>query len=104
MSANWLPDGRFWYNVNVPGGKEYVLINPADGSRKTGADKKSILPDMEGVKDAPPAMRRSFSNEIASPDGKKLAFLKDWNLWVRDTESKEEKQLTKDGIKDFGAK
>jgi dipeptidyl aminopeptidase/acylaminoacyl peptidase len=102
VSANWLPDGRFWYNVNVPGGKEYVLINPADGSRKTGADKKSILPDMEGVKDAPPAMRRSFSNEIASPDGKKLAFLKDWNLWVRDTESKEEKQLTKDGIKDFG--
>ena len=102
VSANWLPDGRFWYNVNVPGGREYVLINPADGSRKTGTDKKSILPDVDGAKEAAPVMRRSFSNEITSPDGKKLAFLKDWNLWVRDTESKEETQLTKDGIKDFG--
>jgi dipeptidyl-peptidase-4 len=102
VSANWLPDGRFWYYVNVPGGREYVLINPADGSRKTGTDKKSILPDVDGAKEAAPVMRRSFSNEIASPDGKKLVFLKDWNLWVRDTESKEETQLTKDGIKDFG--
>src|SRR5215207_573622 len=32
----FLPDGRFWYRVLTPTGSEYVLINPADGSRKTG--------------------------------------------------------------------
>jgi dipeptidyl aminopeptidase/acylaminoacyl peptidase len=29
-------------------------------------------------------------------------FIRDWNLWVRDVTTKEEKQLTKDGVKDFG--
>ncbi|MGE5107892.1 MAG: DPP IV N-terminal domain-containing protein [Sphingobacteriales bacterium] len=41
-------------------------------------------------------------NEILSPDGSKAAFIKDWNLWVRDVKSNQEKQLTTDGIKDFG--
>ena len=37
-----------------------------------------------------------------SPDGRKAAFIRDWNLWVRDLASRKETQLTKDGIKDFG--
>ena len=39
---------------------------------------------------------------IASPDGKLEAFIRDWNLWVRDTASGKETQLTFDGTKDFG--
>lgn len=35
--------------------------------------------------------------------GKKLgAFVRDWNLWVRDLASGAETQLTTDGVKDFG--
>jgi dienelactone hydrolase len=41
-------------------------------------------------------------NEVLSPDGTKAAFIKDWNLWVRDIKTGEEKQLTTDGVKDFG--
>ena len=37
-----------------------------------------------------------------SPDGHKAAFLRDWNLWVRDLPSGKETQLTKDGIQNFG--
>ncbi|HEY4063082.1 MAG TPA: DPP IV N-terminal domain-containing protein [Puia sp.] len=37
-----------------------------------------------------------------SPDGKKMAYIKDYNLWVRDVASGQETQLTTDGIKDFG--
>ncbi|HMK03273.1 MAG TPA: DPP IV N-terminal domain-containing protein [Ferruginibacter sp.] len=96
VNPNWLPDGRLWYSVNVEGGKEFVLIDPKDGSRKTGADKKSILPDDK------PEVRRGGFLEIVSPDGKKAAFIKDWNLWVRDIDTKKETQLTTDGIKDFG--
>jgi dipeptidyl aminopeptidase/acylaminoacyl peptidase len=37
-----------------------------------------------------------------SPDGKKTAFIKDFNLWVRDVATGKETQLTTDGVKDFG--
>ncbi|WKE67518.1 DPP IV N-terminal domain-containing protein [Gallaecimonas kandeliae] len=39
---------------------------------------------------------------VISPDGKQVAFIRDWNLWVRDIASGKERQLTKDGVKDFG--
>jgi dipeptidyl aminopeptidase/acylaminoacyl peptidase len=37
-----------------------------------------------------------------SPDKKLGAFIRDWNLWVRDLASGKETQLTTDGVKDFG--
>jgi hypothetical protein len=37
-----------------------------------------------------------------SPDGKREAFIRDWNLWVRDLATGKETQLTTDGVKDFG--
>ncbi len=103
VNPNWLPDGRFWYSVAIPGGVEFVLINPADGSRKTGPDKKSILPEEQASSNSPATgRRRGGANESVSPDGKKAAFIRDWNLWVRDLETKKETQLTFDGVKDYG--
>ena len=43
----------------------------------------------------------SASAGVKSPDGKKAVFIKDWNLWVRDVASNQEKALTSDGVKDF---
>jgi len=40
--------------------------------------------------------------EALSPDGKTAAFIREYNLWVRDVSSGRETQLTRDGIKDFG--
>ncbi len=37
-----------------------------------------------------------------SPNGKLLAFVRDWNLWVRDLATGKETQLTTDGVKDYG--
>ena len=39
---------------------------------------------------------------VTSPDGKRAAFIRDWNLWVRDVTTKQETQLSTDGVKDFG--
>lgn len=39
---------------------------------------------------------------VLSPDGTRAAFLRDWNLWLRETKSGAETQLTHDGIPDFG--
>ena len=46
--------------------------------------------------------RPGGASAVISPDGTKGAFLRDWNLWLRDTASGKETQLTTDGIKDFG--
>lgn len=40
--------------------------------------------------------------ESISPDGSKAAFIKDYNLWIRDLETGNETQLTFDGEKDYG--
>lgn len=47
-------------------------------------------------------MRRYSSTEVFSPDGTKAAFIRDWNLWVRDVETGEETPLTTDGEVDNG--
>ncbi len=93
----FLPDGRFWYRVLTATGSEYVTINPADGSRTTGTDAAAL-----GLSPAPPQQFRGLGDQVTSPDGKKAVFIRDWNLWVVDLESKKETQLTRDGIKDFG--
>ena len=46
--------------------------------------------------------RRELRNEVISPDGSKAAFIRNWNLWMRDLKTNKETQLTTDGIKDFG--
>lgn len=47
-------------------------------------------------------LRGSRGNEIISPDGNKAAFIKDYNLWVRDVKTGNQTQLTTDGKKEFG--
>ncbi len=44
----------------------------------------------------------SARNQVLSPDRKSSAFIRDFNLWMRDTASGKETQLTIDGVKDFG--
>ncbi len=50
---------------------------------------------------APPAATpRALA--VISPDGRRAAFVKDWNLWVRDLATGTETPLTTDGTKNFG--
>ena len=39
---------------------------------------------------------------VTSPDGRRAAYIKDWNLWVRDVGTGAETQLTTDGVRNFG--
>ena len=98
----WLSDGKFWYSVNTATGKQFVLVNPADGSKKTAADLKTLVPDANDKAPGMGGRRGGGSSEVLSPDGKKAAFIRNWNLWVRDVASKQETQLTTDGVKDYG--
>jgi dipeptidyl aminopeptidase/acylaminoacyl peptidase len=45
---------------------------------------------------------RNARNEVESPNGQLAAYIKDYNLWVRDTKTNQSTQLTTDGAKDYG--
>ena len=49
-----------------------------------------------------PFSRRGGSDEVLSPNGKLSAYIKNYNLWVRNVDTKAATQLTFDGVKDFG--
>ncbi len=129
VDATWLPDGRFWYVRTTATGSENIVIDPIEKSRDTvatppaggqatpgaggrggrgaggggrgGAGRgvgvalaKTCGPNVTGQTGPPPPSM--------SPDGSKALFICDWNLWVRDVATGQERQITTDGAKDFG--
>jgi hypothetical protein len=94
-------DDRFWYVTRTEQGLEAVLVDPAKRTRSACdlAECKEAIA-RAGRMDGPP--RRSARSDAPSPDGKKSAFIRDWNLWLRDAATGSETQLTTDGVKDFG--
>jgi dipeptidyl aminopeptidase/acylaminoacyl peptidase len=161
IRPNWLPGDRFWYRVTRESGSEFILVDPAKGTRApafdharlaaalstvanakyeagklpfqeitladdgstvsfsaTGKGWKCTLSDYQCAADATAAAaggrggrggrggggRGGAGGAIPaqSPDKKKTAFIRDYNLWVRDAATGAETQLTTDGVKDFG--
>jgi dipeptidyl-peptidase-4 len=97
----WLrgePGERFWYRTTAEGGPQAVLIDAATGTR-SACDLPPCQAALRanGAGGAPP----SRYDEL-SPDRRRTAFVRDWNLWVRDAATGGETQLTRDGVKDFG--
>lgn len=121
--ATWLPDGRFWYRRTTLTGTEIVVVDPVRRTREvvasppTGGEAppaagpggraggrggrggltitdKTCGPNVTGMTGPPPAS--------VSPDGSKAIFICDWNLWVRDVKTGQNRQLTTDGVKDYG--
>ncbi|MFD2517434.1 S9 family peptidase [Salinimicrobium flavum] len=97
VRPTWLKDGRFWYQVSTAEGTEYVLVDPKTGKKRTASSKNELL---EGIPSESKADVKG--SEVVSPDRKKVAFIRDWNLWMRDLETNEETQLTTDGEENFG--
>ncbi len=130
VDPTWMPDGRFWYVRTTLTGTENVVIDPVKKTREVVATPpggapgapaggaggrggraggggggrgggrggvtitKTCGPNVTGTSGPPPPSM--------SPDGTKALFICDWNLWVRDVATGQERQLTTDGEKDFG--
>jgi len=128
VNVTWLPDGRFWYARTTLTGTENIVIDPVKKTRETVetppaggqasaaaggrggggrgggrggggrgggvALSKTCGPNVTGLSGPPPPSM--------SPDGTKALFICDWNLWLRDVATGQERQLTTDGMKDFG--
>jgi dipeptidyl-peptidase 4 len=154
VRPTWLPDDRFWYRNTIPGGCEFVLIDPTRAAREPAFDHARVaaalgaagggtytaltlpLTEFEYSTDgrsiefaaadqrwtcdragtsckslgkAPPSDRRPAGggpgaparDHVLSPDGTRAAFVRDFNLWVREVATGRETQLTTDGAKDF---
>jgi len=98
VRATWLADDRFWYRTRTANGEEAVLIDAAKRTR-AACDLPACR---ERRQDDPAIGRGPQRTDAPSPDGRKTAFIRDWNLWVRDTTSGTETPLTTDGARDFG--
>jgi len=123
VNATWLPDGRFSYQRTTLTGTQNVVVDPvrrtsevvatppAGGQATPGAGgraggrggrggggmtitNKTCGTNVTGMTGPPPSSM--------SPDGSKALYICDWNLWVRDVKTGQDRQLTTDGVKDFG--
>jgi dipeptidyl aminopeptidase/acylaminoacyl peptidase len=144
VRPTWLSGDRFWYRNTIPGGAEFILVDPARRTRARAfdhervatalsraadtsygafqlpftqfsltADERAITFDARGRRwtcdrdgarctaaDRP--LDGMPANAVASPDGKRAAFIRDHNLWLRYLATGAETQLTTDGAPDFG--
>lgn len=106
VAAHWLPDGRFWYNSVTLAGTEPTVVDPLKRTRAKASAADTIGGVLTG--DGAPGNRGGGGPRtggaagVPSPDGRRAAFIRDWNLWVRDVATGQERPLTTDGVKNFG--
>jgi dipeptidyl-peptidase 4 len=90
------PDGQS-VSFNLRGKRWKCDIEGTQCAAEGGREEQGEEPPLPPLPGAP-AMR----TDMLSPDGRLTAFIRNWNLWVRNLSSGQETQLTTDGVKDFG--
>ena len=90
--------------ISFEGEKEIVTVSVADSLVRceVGTSVTCAAGDGKAVAQLTGTRRAPAPVAVVSPDGTKAAFIRDWNLWMREVSSGKERQLTKDGVQDFG--
>ncbi|SEP76988.1 S9 family peptidase [Lentzea albida] len=89
VRPQWIEDGRrFWYQVRNGTDREFVVVDPATGTRTPGFDPMAFV--------AAPGNPL----EVPSPDGKIAVSRRGHDLWARSGER--EWALTADGVEGHG--
>jgi dipeptidyl-peptidase-4 len=98
VAANWAADDRFSYRTTLADGStQTILVDPA---RKIRTVCTADCPPAPAPRT--PATSSDAKALALSPDGKRGAFVRDWNLWIRDMSTGQEHAATTDGVKYFG--
>jgi dipeptidyl aminopeptidase/acylaminoacyl peptidase len=74
-------------------------LSPDGKNISYNLERKKFRTDLSSYETTPV---KATPGEHLSPDGSKAAYIKDFNLWVRDTKTDQRTQLTFDGKKDYG--
>ena len=107
LQPTWLSGDRIGYRTNVGGRSQFVLVDPSKATRVVCSPETDRC---GGALDPREVSRLQTINQpipglpagSLSPNGKRVAFIRDYNLWVRDLTTGRDTQLTTDGQKDFG--
>ena len=97
VNPNWAPDGRFWYRNATAAGEEIIVVDPAKKTRVrcdvTGSACAGLSISADSGRSGRGGGRGGFGARgptsasgaplSVSPDGKRGAFVRDWNLWVQ---------------------
>jgi dipeptidyl aminopeptidase/acylaminoacyl peptidase len=115
VAPTWLPDERFWFRNQTPTGSEIVVVDPAKTTRRSFPDCAAAAVDCSaeaaagrrgagggrGGRGGGPVSSDTKPLSV-SPDGTRAVFVRDWNLWLHDMKTGQERALTSDGTKYFG--
>jgi dipeptidyl aminopeptidase/acylaminoacyl peptidase len=80
--------------------RDYVIA--ADGRLDVQMNGTHYLCDLKSAQGECVAKKAGKEPGVLSPDKKSEAFIRDWNLWLRDVATGKETQLTTDGVENFG--
>src|SRR5258708_14588445 len=53
VRPNWLPDDRFWYRVTTAEGAEFILVDPAKGTRAPAFDHVKLAAALSSAASRP---------------------------------------------------
>jgi dipeptidyl-peptidase-4 len=105
VQPTWLAGDRFGYRTTARGQSQFILVDPSKRTRivcSPETDRCGGALDPREVSRLAPPLRPPGRPESRSPNGMRAAYIRDYNLWVRDIATGRETQLTTDGQKDFG--
>ncbi|GHH49424.1 S9 family peptidase [Lentzea cavernae] len=89
VRPQWIEDGRrFWYQVRDGADRQFVVVDPAAGTRTPNFDPMPFI--------AAPGNPL----EVSSPDGKTAVSRRGHDLWARSGDN--ERALTTDGVEGHG--
>src|SRR5215467_4076420 len=78
--ATWVSGTQFWYRTTTEKGNEAILVDAATATKSPCELPACKAPVQTGAGGGRGVVR----TDAPSPDGKRTAFIRDWNLWVRD--------------------
>lgn len=88
VSPEWLEDGRCWYRVLTARGSEFILVDPAKGTRTAAFDQVKLaasLSKVTGTNYKPYAL--PFRSFRFADDNKSIAFSVAGQGWICDLQS-----------------
>lgn len=85
-----------FYSISISDDLKNISFTVNSNLYKYNVSTNQLVAEQEKSK------KSAGRNSVVSPDGTRAAFIRDYNLWIKNLESGEESQLTTDGVKDFG--
>src|SRR4026207_1471960 len=88
VAPNWLPGDKFWYRVLTPTGSEFILVDPAKGTKTTAFDHEKLAAALSTASGRTiKGSMLPFQSINYSPDGKAIIFNADRKQWRYDLQT-----------------